>query len=398
MKTLCMSDNKKYIYLDRPQPINQVVYLCNKLNIVPLVKDDSIFNALNRLGIKSVKVSSNYILFCFQVKKLDARLIILLSDALSPYAQWLQRKYKTIVLNDVAFDKNSDYYQNVSHEKSMCSSFIKLLFYIFNLQGTIYGRKVDMLPCRLNDVIRYVFYKIFYGFRFKTFSLPGYYSDIVLLPSEEIRGVYIENGFDPAKLKVINSPYVAYLSNFVESHISVKKDIDVLLFSQPLYYYARGVRWLEEVNNLVIDCSNNGKKLVILLHPRDDPAKYDIFADRCDIHSDENFRSDIENLGYIARSKMVVVKSSTTRLLSIMLKTPVLYINYWNIESSTPNLKESYHPDMLLESLGDIGVAFECINKNKKKYIDLQDKYLKSICNSTSLQPIEDAINLLISD
>jgi hypothetical protein len=392
--------HKKYFYIDRPHPINKVVYLCNKLNIVPLVKDDSIYNALNKLGIKSAKVSSNYILFCFQVKKLDVRLFILLSDALSPYAQWLQRKYKTILLNDVAFDKGSDYYLNISHEKSMCSSFIKLLFYIFNLQGTLYGRKVDMLPCRLNDVIRYVFYKIFYGFRFKMCTLPGYYSDIVLLPREEIRQVYIENGFDPAKLKVINSPYVAYLSNFVDSRISVKKDIDVLLFSQPLYYYARGVSWLEEVEKLVIDCANNGLKLVIMLHPRDDPAKYDIFSNRCEILHNNSVRSDVENMNYVGRSKVVVVKSSSTRLLPIMLKTPVLYINYCNGETSTPNLKVSYHPDMVLESLGDIGVVFKRLNQNKQKYIHLQDKNFNSkvLCKNTSLKPIADAIDSLIID
>jgi hypothetical protein len=395
-----MSDNKKYFYLDKLQPINQVVYLCKQLNIVPLVKDDSVYYSLNKLGVESVRVSSNYILFCFQVRKLDAQLFILLSDELSHYAQWLQRKYKTIVLHDVAFDKDSNYYLNISHQKSICNSFIKLLFYIFDLQGTIYGRKLEMLPCRFNDVIRYVFYKIIYGFRFKMFALPGYFSDIVLLPREEIRRVYIENGFDPAKLKVINSPYIAYLSNFVDSYISVKKDIDVLLFSQPLYYYARGVRWLEEVGKLVMDCANNGMKLVILLHPRDDPAKYDNFADRCEIYHNNSFRSDIENINYVGRSKAVVVKSSSTRILPIMLKVPVVYINYCNVATSTPNLKESYHSDMVLESLGDIGVVFERINQNKKKYIHIQHNNFKSkgILKSISLQPISDAIDSLIID
>ena len=395
-----MLNNKKYFYIDKPQPINKVVYLCNKLNIVPLVKDDSIYNALNKLGIKSAKVSSNYILFCFQVKKLDVRLFILLSDTLSPHAQWLQRKYKTIVLNDVAFDKGSNYYLNKSHEISHCNLFFKLLFYVFNLNGMLYGRKIDMLPCRLNDILRYLFYKKAYGFRFKKCALPGFFSDIVLLPREEIREVYLENGFDAKKLRIINSPYIAYLSDLVDGYTPVKKDIDVLLFAQPLYYYKVGDKWLNEVDNLVIDCANNGLKLVILLHPRDDPAKYDIFADRCVIHSNENIRSDVENISYVARSKVVVVKSSVTRILPIFLKIPVAYINYCNVVTANSNLKDDYHPDMVLESLGDVGVMVGRINHSKQKYIRMQDNHfkLKGMHKSASLQSIENAIDLLIND
>jgi len=366
---------------------------------VPLVKDEYIYKALTKLGIKSLKVPSNYILFCMRVKKLDVHLFILFTDTLSPHAQWLQRKYKTILINDEAIDKDSFYYLTQSNSKTPSNPFYIILFNIFGLYGVLYDKKLEQVPRRINDVIRYVFYKLFYGFKFNKI-LPGFFSDIVLLPREELINIYQENGFDEKKLKLINSPYIAYLSDLAGQHSPVKKDIDVLLFSQPLYYYVGGENWLDEVENLVNDCNNHGKKLVILLHPRDDLSMYEIFSDRCEICFNNNIRSDLENLKYVVRSNLVVVKSSTIRIMPLIFKIPVAFINYYNVTVPVNScIKDSYHSDLILESLGDIKILLERIEQNQLDYIEIQNTYLelKKVFydGDHSLKPISDAIDSL---
>jgi len=197
----------------------------------------------------------------------------------------------------------------------------------------------------------------------------------------------------------MNSPYIEYLSHTVSHLLPVKKDIDVLLFSQPLYYYSCGDKWIDEVEKLVIDCTIYGKKLVIMLHPRDNPSKYEIFADRCEICVNNNIRSDVENLEYVARSNLVVVKSSTARILPLMYKTPVAYINYCNVVTPSSALKDDYHSDLILESLGDIKILLELIKKNQQKYIEIQNNYLKLkgvlYDGNFAFKPISDAIDSL---
>ena len=56
-----------YFYIDKVQFLSEAVYLCKKLNIVPLVKDKVIFDALYKMGVRSTKVSNYFILFYFQV-------------------------------------------------------------------------------------------------------------------------------------------------------------------------------------------------------------------------------------------------------------------------------------------------------------------------------------------
>jgi hypothetical protein len=388
-----------YFYIDKVQFLSEAVYLCKKLNIVPLVKDKVIFDALYKMGVRSTKVSNYFILFYFQVIRLDVQLIFLTSDTLSPYAQLLQRKFKAITLNDIPFDFGSEYYQNRSHDLCPCNIFFKILFFIFNLKSESYGRRVHMLPCRLNDVVRYVVYKIFYGFRFKK-DLQGFFSDIVLLPREEMRDVYLDNGFDREKLRVVDSPTLSYLSNLKKECNPINKDIDVLLVSQPLYRYDVGFQWLEEVSNLVIDCDNSKLKLYILLHPRDDPDKYSVFASKCIIVDSQKVRSSVENLKYIKRSKLVVIKSSSMRILPYINKTPVAYINYCNVNTLNSTLRQEYHPDLILESLGDIASVFDLIIKSRQKYINIQNNYLNLKIGFHServcLKQISDAIDFLV--
>ena len=81
-------------------------------------------------------------------------------------------------------------------------------------------------------------------------------------------------------------------------------------------------------------------------------------------------RSDnrVENLEYVARSNLVVVKSSTARILPLIYKTPVAYINYCNVVTPSSALKDDYHSDLILESLGDIKILLELIKKNQQKH------------------------------
>ena len=88
------------------------------------------------------------------------------------------------------------------------------------------------------------------------------------------------------------------------------------------------------------------------------------------------------------------------RILPYINKTPVAYINYCNVNTLNSTLRQEYHPDLILESLGDIASVFDLIIKSRQKYINIQNNYLNLKIGFHServcLKQISDAIDFLV--
>ena len=354
---ICASDcQRAYIIVTSPAKVVELSYLSDRLGLELVAYLENVCRTLDAEGVLYSVAPSGFLSCKRFFLERNPALVIYMTDVLSPHMQWLGKNFQSICLYSRSIDCDRKYYVNMyRYYTKECSGLVGLLHNVFNQKVSMYGANIVCLTCRLSEALRYLYYQVFLGYRFRL-GLPGFFSDDIVVSSDEIKKVYIENGIAVEKLHVLGS---AVEDVYVNIHNKVKlekqtKTIDVLLIAQP--FYLRGINlWMDEVRLLAKECVNEGLNLVILTHPRDNHTLYSN-VDGATVITET--RSNEQNMRYIMKAKYVVVKSSTLRLLPILAGVPVFYLNYCDFYPFV-DVKSKVIDDMQLNSSGDLKRAID---------------------------------------
>ena len=169
--------------------------------------------------------------------------------------------------------------------------------------------------------------------------------------------------------------YTDVYKKYIDEHAS--NEIDVLFFSQPMYMYIESKEnWIAEVEALVDDCASEGLNITILLHPREDYHYYQHLEGKAKLVSGKRCLN--ENIQYVLRSKLVVIKSSTTHLIPLVCNVPVAYLNYKGIYPLC-DMTKSFSQGMILTKDNMLNNVFESVLTRNGKIVKKQREYLKTI-------------------
>lgn len=393
--------NGVYILAEHEGEIDEIVFLCRFLGVTPLSYRDRITSLLEDEGLAVRHVSRKARNYKREINRLSSKCILLFSDTSSAYANYLARNSNSIIIFSKSLTSvNKSYYYSLASYSNSCGCLMNRLHELFGFTEKLYGIEIHgILSCRVYDLLKYLYYKFRFGFRTGYADLPGLYAQKVLVPTQEIKDVYLEHGFSDDKINVTGSFYEDLYTEIYERSIPVcpPNEIDVLFFSQPMYMYLEGKEdWIAEVEALVEDCYSEGLNLTILLHPRDDHHYYEHLEGKATLVSGKRLLSD--NIQYVLRSKLVVIKSSTTHLIPLVCNVPVAYLNY-NDVFPLVDMAKSFRYDMILTNNNMLANVFESISTATGKILKNQREYLKTIgkFDNQSTNRVRDLILKTIS-
>lgn len=399
--TYSESLNGGYILAEHEGKIDEIVFLCRSLGVTPLSYQGHITLLLESEGVVVRHVSKRAQKYKTEIKKLNAKCVILFSDTSSAYANYLARNSYSIVIFDGSLtSSNKSYYDNLEHLAQSCGCLMDRLHRMFGFSEKIYGVEVvGILNCGAYEFFKHIYYKIVFGFRTGYADLPGLYAQKVITPTQEIKGIYLEHGFSEKNIFVTGSflgdLYTGMYKKYVTENES--NEIDVLFFSQPLYMYKQSKEnWIAEVEALVEDCNSEGLNLTILLHPRDEYHYYHHLEGKAKLVLGK--RSLSENIEYVVKSKLVIIKSSTTYLIPLVCNVPVAYLNYKGVYPLCDIIKSFSH-GMILTKDNMLNKVFESVSTRCGKIVKKQREYLKKIgiCDDNSTKGIREIISGKIS-
>ena len=240
--------------------------------------------------------------------------------------------------------------------------------------GLLYNVDINLHNCSIKIFLRLLRDRLFLNYKPHT-ALPGWYCNKVIVQSDEIKKLYLENDFSKEKVINIGVHSEDYYLEKCTNHNNIEPSIDVLLFSQP--FYLRGFdSWIDEVGDLVNDCYNNGLNLVIKLHPGDIVEKYDKFKNKCEIIFSDGSSTTIIDL--IQRSKLVVIKHSTVIIQSLLCKKPIAFINYRNMKPYVDN-RQNFLDIMILNQENNIKSIYDNIHLAHDLIMTHQEEKLRKI-------------------
>lgn len=355
--------NNGCIVVQTTNEVAEFVYLSKRLDLVLVAFSDHVIKELDNFGVSYLRAPSGYINFKKYFLGLNPGVVIYSTDTFSPGMQWLGCSFTSFCIYNKPIDLDYEYYQKIHNYLNNCGGIVGWLNRIFGQHLTVYGNKVSCLPCSIKESLRFLFFQLFYGYRFKFVDMPGWFADYVILPAEAVKNIYLDHGFRDECLKVIGSPvedFYLYLHDKLRQQIT-EKTIDILLFSQPYYKYGEN-SWLEEVQLLAKDCTDNGLNLHIAHHPRDDESAY---ADIEGIRIIKGPRTNEENMKLTISAKLVVVKTTTLRLLPIVSGIPVLYLNYCDF-SRAADVKARIDRKLHLNKIGDLAHIVEYVSSSSE--------------------------------
>ena len=368
-----------YILVEHEGRTDEIVFLCRSLGIIPLSYKDHITLILENEGLEVRQISRKAQKYKSEIKKLGSKCVLLFSDTSSAYANYLARNSYSIVLFSRSLtSSNKSYYNSLASKTSDCGCIINRLHQMFGFTEKLYGNEIfGYLTCRAYDFLKHVYYKIMFGFRTGYAGLPGLYARKVIVPTQEIKDIYLDHSFNDNNVIVTGSFFEDLYSESYKKYNTQYKsnEIDVLFFSQPMYIRSKE-NWIAEVEALVDDCYSQGLNITILLHPRDDYHYYQHLEGKAKLVSGR--RSLSENIQFALKSKLVVIKSSTTHLIPLVCNVPVAYLNYKGILPFC-DVMDSFSHNMILMKDNMLNHVFKSLSKDSEKIVKKQREYLKTI-------------------
>ncbi|MDA9244097.1 alpha-2,8-polysialyltransferase family protein [Amylibacter sp.] len=375
------SENLKDVYIlaEQDGKIDEITFLCRSLGITPLSYKDHITSLLENEGLAVRQISRKAQKYKSEIKKLDSKCVLLFSDTSSAYANYLARNsYSIVIFSRSLTSSNKSYYNFLASNTSNCGCIITRLHQMFGFTEKLYGNEIfGYLNCGAYDFLKHVYYKIMFGFRNGYAGLPGLYARKVIVPTQEIKDIYLDHSFNDNNVIVTGSFFEDLYSESYKKYNTQYKsnEIDVLFFSQPMYIRSKE-NWIAEVEALVDDCYSQGLNITILLHPRDDYHYYQHLEGKAKLVSGK--RSLSENTQFVLKSKLVVIKSSTTHLIPLVCNVPVAYLNYKCI-SPFCDIEKSFSHGMILSNDNMLNNVFESVSAHRGKIVKKQREYLKKI-------------------
>ena len=352
---------------------DEVLYVCKALKLHILTTKKYVYEYAVNEGVGSTLISDQPRRFKKEIRNIAPRAVILANDSTSARGQWIAKNYTSYLISELQINTRARY---IARKKAgfIGNKFFKIMHRLIGVTGLLYDVDIDMHDFSIRTYLRLIRDRLYFDYKPHT-SLPGWYCNKVIVQNDEMGKLYVENNFP--KNKVINSgnPFEDYYSDLCKETDKITTDIDVLLFSQP--FYLRGFDdWIYEVGDLVDDCYNNGLKLVIKLHPRDDIKKYSLFKNKCTIDSSNGSSPGIVNL--IQRSRLIAIKHSTVMIQSLLCKKPIAFINYRNVLPFLDG-EIDFSDSMVLSREGNVKSIFDATSMEMETVMEFQDIKLSKI-------------------
>jgi len=360
-----------YYYLDGKR-VEEILYVCKSLKLHILTTKKYLHEYSINKGVSSTLISNQPRRFKNEIRNLAPSAVILDNDSTSARGQWIAKNYTSYLISELDVNVRARY---IARSKAgfIGNKFFKVIHQLAGITGLIYDVEIDMHDTSIKTYLRLIRDRFIFDYK-PHHTLPGWYCNKIIVQNSEIKKLYIENNFSKDRVVNIGHPFEDYYLELCKNTNNIATDIDVLLFSQP--FYKRGFEdYIHEVGDLVDDCYNNGLKLVIKLHPRDDIEKYSPFKNKCTIDSSDGSSPVIVNL--IQRSRLIVIKHSTVMIQSILCKKPMAFINYRNV---LPFLEEiDFLNSMILSREGNIKSIFDATSIPNETLMEFQDMKLSNI-------------------
>ena len=360
-----------YYYVEGKH-LDEILYICKSLKLNILTTKKYVHEYSVNQGVSSTLISSKPRLFKNNIRNIAPSAVILDNDSTSARGQWIARNYTSYLIAQLEVNTRARYKAR-SKVGFVGNKFFKVMHRLAGITGLLYDVEIDMHDTSIKTYFRLIRDRFYYDYK-PHHSLPGWYCNRIIVQNSDIKKLYIENNFSKDRVANIGHPFEDYYSALFKNTNNIATDIDVLLFSQP--FYKRGFDdYINEVGDLVDDCYNNGLKLVIKLHPRDDIEKYSPFKNKCTVDSSDGSSPAVVNL--IQRSRLIVVKHSTTMIPTLLCKKPMAFINYRNV---LPFLEEiDFLNSMILSREGNIKSIFDATSIPNETLMEFQDMKLSKL-------------------
>ena len=360
-------------YFVEGKRIEEVLHVCKSLKLHILTTKKHLHEYSVDKGVSSTIVSNQPRRFKNDIRNIAPCAVILENDSISARGQWIAKNYISYLISELDMSTRTRYFAR-SKAGYIGNTFFKVMHRLTGNTGLLYDVDIDMHDFSIKTFLRLIRDKFYFGYKPHT-ALPGWYCNKIIVQNNEIKKLYTENNFSKEKVINIGHPHEDYYLELCKNTDNIKPDIDVLLFSQP--FYLRGFdEWVHEIGDLVDDCYNNGLKLVIKLHPRDDIEKYSLFKNKCKLDSSGGSSHGVVNL--IQRSRLIVIKHSTVIIQALLCKKPIAFINYRNV---LPFLDEKidFLDSMILRREGDVKSIFDASPIEIETVMKFQDSKLGKI-------------------
>lgn len=352
---------------------DEILYICKSLKLKILTTKKNVHEYSKLKGISSTLISNQPRRFKSEIKNIAPSAVILENDSTSARGQWIAKNYRSYLISELQINVRDRY---IARKKAgfIGNKFFEVMHRLAGMTGLLYEADIDIHDLSIKTFLRLIRDRFCFDYKPHT-ALPGWYCNKIIVQNNEIEKLYNENNFSKDKVVNIGSPHEDYLSELCKNTNNISPDIDVLLFTQP--FYLRGFDdWIYEVGDLVDDCYNNGLKLVIKLHPRDDIKKYSPFKNKCTLNYSDGSSQGIVNL--IQRSRLIVIKHSTVMIQSLLCKKPIAFINYRNVLPFLDG-EIDFLDSMILRGEGDIKSIFEASPLEIETVMKFQEKKLRKI-------------------
>ena len=361
-----------YYYVESKR-IEEIIYLCKSLKLHVLTTKKDIHGKAVNEGLVSTQISNQPRRFKKEIRNIAPSAVILDNDSTSARGQWIAKNYTSYLISELQINTRARYIAR-SNSGFIGNKLARVMHRLAGITGLLYDVDIDIHEFTIRTYLRLIRDRVWFDYQPHT-ALPGWYSNKIIVQNDEIEKLYIENNFSKDKVFNIGNPHEDYYSELCKNTNNTTQDIDVLLFAQP--FYLRGFDdWIYEVGDLVDECYNNGLKLVIKLHPRDDIKKYRAFGNKCTLDCSDGSSLGIINL--IQRSRLIVIKHSTVMIQSLLCEKPIAFINYRNVLPFLDG-EIDFFDIMVLTGKGSVQAIFDATSEEITAVMESQEKKLRRI-------------------
>ena len=361
-----------YYYVEGKR-VDEALYVCKSLKIHILTTKKYVHEYSINKGVSSTLISNKLRRFKNEIRNIAPCAFILENDSTSPRGQWIARNYTSYLISELEISTRARYIAKAKVGFTG-NKFFKFMHRLAGITCLLYDVEMDMHDFSIKTYLRLIRDIFYLDYKPHT-VLSGWYCNKIIVQSDEIKKLYNENNFSKDRVINIGNPHEDYYSELCKNTNNIATDIDVLLFSQP-FYLKKFDDWIYEVGDLVDDCHNNGLKLVIKLHPRDDIKKYSSFKNKCTLNYSDGSLPGIVNL--IQRSRLIVIKHSTVMIQSLLCKKPIAFINYRNVHPYIDG-KTDFLDSMILSREGNVKSIFDATSIPMETVMEFQDIRLGKI-------------------
>ena len=391
------------VLVESPRFLLHAELLADLQNSQLVTNQEECYLKLSDLGYELLLLKTRSIFDCIRFKKffnaLSINRVVLVSDT-SPVSIWIQKNFKTILISDDAVIGVETFSVNVFKNHFIKKNSIQVRFFqLLSYAKTIIDNQLYFrIEHSVKGSIFFFIQRLIFGNEYTYNYLPGRHASIISVVNENIRKVYLDNGFSKEKIFVTGSISLDARYNQIRKINSsiLQQSVDVILFTQPFNKYEIFSEfWNYEMKSFIEDCEQNNISYLLLLHPRDDRAYYEKFTSPKNIISSDR-RTPEDDVELVKSAKLVVIKSTTTIYLPLLLKRPICYLNHSSFAPSQ-NMITFFDPEMILYKKNNISHILKNLDKNELNVLESQNfEFLKNFPHQRKTkQKIVELLNKL---